>query len=395
VIKRLTVDKSFLILVLILAIVAVFVVIMANVLKTDPFLEVLNNDFIVNVVLMIEREGKPLATQIFMFYPGNARGALLDVPPETGLIIRSLNRSDRLDVLYDSQDPAKYIEEIQTLIDTELEWFIRIDEQAFIDIVDLLDGFQLFVPHAIKTQLDGNLAMLPAGSVRLDGSKTWLYANYIEPDRPEAELVARRQNLFHALLSQLKQRAAFVLHPDVFPLFEQRLHTNLSQPALEQLLSRLGSLDTERLVYQRLTGNLRLVDGTQVLFPHYDGELVRDIVKQTLNALLSEESFMDEDQVFSLEILNGTKIRGLAQRAAEVFQSFGYDVVSVDNADRQDVERTVVISREARVEQAAATVGRVIRCESVELDANGGTSSLMADFVIVLGSDFNGRYCEN
>jgi hypothetical protein len=298
-------------------------------------------------------------------------------------------------VLYDSQDPANYLKEIQSLIGSELQWFIRINEQDFIDIVDLLDGFQLFVPQAIETQFDSKLAMLPAGSVRLDGSKTWLYANYIEPDRPEAELVARRQNLFHALLSRFKQRATFVLHPDVFPLFKQRMYTNLSSQALGQLLTRLAALDTERLVYQRLTGNLRQVDGTPVLFPHYDGELVRDIVKQTLNALLSEERFMIEDEVFTLEILNGTKIRGLAQRAADIFQSFGYDVVSVANAPRQDVERTVVMSREARLEPAAATVGRVIRCGSVELDANSGTSSLMADFVIVLGSDFNGRYCEN
>lgn len=392
--NKLPFDKSILILAAILVLVSVFVLIMVNSLRTDPFLEAVDNELIVNILLIIEKDGKPLATEIFMFYPANARGALLDIPPETGLIIRSINRMDRIDALYKSDDPSAYIQEIQNLTGANLNWYITMDEKGLIDIVDLLNGFQLFVPNTLVMEYDGRKAFIPSGARILDGGKVWLYANYLEPDRPEAELVTRRQNVFHALLQRLKQQHEYVVHADVFPLFTERLSTNLSADSLRYLFGKLSRLDTERLVLQRLTGTSRVVDGTPVLFPHYDGELVRDIVKQTLNALLAADSFVVEDKVFTLEILNGTRTRGMAQRAADIFQSFGYDVVSVANANRQDVQKTTIISRHGD-SAAAETIARVIRCQNIEYQTTSGSASLAADFVVIIGQDFNGRYCDN
>ncbi len=142
---------------------------------------------------------------------------------------------------------------------------------------------------------------------------------------------------------------------------------------------------------QRVTGVYRDVDGKRLLFPHYDGELVRDIVKQTLNALANSGSSSPADKIFTLEIQNGTPIKGLAKKAAEIFQSFGYDVVSVDNADREDFEKTQVIDRFSNPD-ASKNISNVIRCRSSSQQpiAQG---EAVADFTIILGKDFNGRYC--
>ena len=71
-------------------------------------------------------------------------------------------------------------------------------------------------------------------------------------------------------------------------------------------------------------------------------------------------------------------------------QSFGYEVVSVGNAETSDVERTSVIDRYGdRV--SATSVANVIRCKIVEEEAIPSASP--ADFVIILGKDFNGRNC--
>jgi hypothetical protein len=116
-------------------------------------------------------------------------------------------------------------------------------------------------------------------------------------------------------------------------------------------------------VLQRVTGIYRDVDGKRLLFPHYDGELVRDIVKQTFNALANSGSASPADKIFTIEILNGTPTKGLAKKAAEIFQSFGYDVVSVDNADREDYDKTQVLDRFANPD-ASKNIATVIRCSS-------------------------------
>lgn len=161
---------------------------------------------------------------------------------------------------------------------------------------------------------------------------------------------------------------------------------------MRRLLSELSKLEADRIVLQRLTGAYRSVEGKQLLFPHYDGELVKDIVKQSLNALLNADATAVADKVFTLEILNGTSVRGLAQKAAEIFQSFGYEVVSVGNAPSTDESKTRVIDRYGD-RASATTMANLIKCRQVE-DENIPSAS-PADFVIILGKDFNGRNCVN
>jgi hypothetical protein len=181
-----------------------------------------------------------------------------------------------------------------------------------------------------------------------------------------------------------------MMRDDVYPAIQKLFDTNLKPESLKRLLHELGRLESDRIVLQRLTGAYRSVEGKQLLFPHYDGELVKDIVKQSLNALLNADATAIADKVFTIEILNGTPVRGMAQKTAEIFQSFGYEVVSVGNAPSIDVEKTSVVDRYGD-RGAAITVANVIRCQIVEDEAIPSASP--ADFVIILGKDFNGRNC--
>jgi anionic cell wall polymer biosynthesis LytR-Cps2A-Psr (LCP) family protein len=387
---RSLVDKSILFLVAIVAIVTIAVFVMVASLRTDPVDDAVKEERIINIAIILERDGKPASTEILLYYPGNARAAMLDIPAETGLIIKSLNRVDRIDALYDQKSPKAYLEEIERLTGAMIDWYLIIDEPSLSALADLLDGFSVFLPNRVATVLDGKPAYLPSGLVVLDGRKTLIYASYEDPETSDTEIVAKRQALYQAALRRIGERSSFIFRDDVFPAIQQRFRTNLSRESLRKLLEEFTRLDADRIVLQRLTGAYRSVEGKQLLFPHYDGELVKDIVKQSLNALLNAEATAIADKVFTLEILNGTSVRGLAQKTAEIFQSFGYEVVSVGNAPTVDVATTSIIDRYGdRV--SAVTVANVIKCRVVVDEAVPTTSP--ADFVIILGKDFNGRNC--
>lgn len=389
---RTLIDKSVLFLVLIVVLVIVSLLVLLSSLRVDPVEDAVKNELMINLALILERNGKPIATELLMYYPGNARGALLDIPVETGLIIRSLNRVDRIDVLYDPRSPKAYLEEISRLADTPIDWYLVLDEESLRDTVDLLEGLSVFIPNSVRTIQEGKPLFLPSGAVVLDGQKMLSYIRYVDVDRSEAESVARRQTVFTSLIKRIGERKDFIFRDEVFKSFARRFRSNLSKESLHHLFGELARLDTERIVLQRLTGSTRLVEGIPLLFPHYDGELVRDIVKQTLNALLNAEAIAVSDKVFTIEILNGTTTRGLAQRTAEIFQGFGYKVVSVGNASSTDIDFTKVIDR-AGDPGAASTLANVIRCTEVESELVTSRSGASADFVIILGNNFNGRYC--
>jgi anionic cell wall polymer biosynthesis LytR-Cps2A-Psr (LCP) family protein len=388
--RRITVDKSSLLLIIIIGVLVAMLVFLFFSLRTDAVDQALKSDRIFNLAVVIEKDGKPLSTEIFFFYPSNGRGALLDIPGETGLIIKSLNRVDRIDILYDKRRPQAYIDEIAGLLDTSLPYWIIMDERGLSFAVDLLEGLEMFVPA--KIDLPGPpQAFLPTGAIILDGDKTAQYAFYKDPDESDTDTMARRQKLFQSLVRRFGEKSAWITRPDVFSTFKKNMRTNLNDDSLKRLLAELSKLDADRLVLQRVTGIYRNVDDKRLLFPHYDGELVRDIVKQTLNALANSGSASPADKIFTIEILNGTPTKGLAKKAAEIFQSFGYDVVSVDNADREDYEKTLVLDRFAN-QDASKNIATVIRCSSVSQQA-AAQGEASADFTIILGKDFNGRYC--
>ncbi len=389
--KHITLDKSSIFLILIILFITACVGFLLLRLRADSLDEALKNDRILNIAIVVEKAGKPAATEIFFYYPMNQRGALLDVPAETGLILKSLNRVDRIDALYDPQSPKAYLEEVSRLIGSPLPFYIILRESGLVELVDLLDGLPLFLPNPVDAQTPYGRILLPSGSVVLDGSKISAFSSWSDPESPELERVERRQRLLQALIKRIGDRQEYVLSKTVFPEISRRMRTNIEPDALYRLVERLGGLDVDRLVTQRITGNYRSVDGSTLLFPHYDGSLVKDIVKQTLNALVNAESFAVADKVFTIEILNGTTIRGLAGKTAEIFQSFGYEVGSVDNAESQDLARTIIYDRYSNGE-AARTIGNVIRCRNV-VPGDGGRPESFADFTIVLGRDFDGRFC--
>ena len=388
--KRITIDKSTTLLFLIFGILAAMLVFLSFSLRSDAIDLAMKSDRILNIAVIIERDGKPVSTEVFFFYPTNGRGALLDLPGETGLIIKSLNRVDRIDVLYDKRRPLAYINEVSTLLDASIPYWIIMDERGLSSTVDLLEGLEVFVPS--KVELAGpNRASLPSGAIVLDGDKTAQFAFYKDPDESDQDTMGRRQKLFQSLVRRLGEKSVWITRPDVFSTFKRSMRTNLNDDSLRRLFSELAKLDADRLVLQKVTGVYRTVDGNRLLFPHYDGELVRDIVKQTLNALANSSSSSPADKIFTIEILNGTSTKGLAKKAAEIFQSFGYDVISVDNAEKEDYDETQVLDRFSNPD-AAKNIASVIRCPTTKEQALA-QGEAAADFTIILGKDFNGRYC--
>ena len=182
-----------------------------------------------------------------------------------------------------------------------------------------------------------------------------------------------------------------MLEKEQFKVFSPLLHGNVTGGNLKQLLEYLCKIDSERLVPQRLTGAVRIVDSKELLFPFRDGQQIKEIVGQTLAALASKEGTTLE-RVYALEVLNGTDVNGLARTASELYQSFGYDVIRVGNAAQTGVEHTVLIDRIGN-EAVAKIVGQVVRCENIESaqigDDHSG-SETNVDFTLILGKDFNG-----
>lgn len=388
--------KGAIFLVIILVILVGVTAFLSLSLRTDTVDESLQNESVIKVLFVMEDSNQVLFTDVFFYYPVTQHGALINILGNTGAIYESISRVDRIDAIYSELGIEAYHSEVEKLIGMKIPFYMVLHRDSFSELTDMLGGMSVFVPSPVDVKNDeGQRWLLPSGAVTLDGDKINTYLTYLKSDESDSDLQDRRQNVMTAFLTALNRNRAKMLSAKSFPVYAKKIEANLEGKNLLRLLTEISNVDAERIQPQTITGSRRVVDGKVLLFPFYDGQLIKDVAKQTATALVS----MDEHSVnrtYVLEIQNGTNVQGLARNTAVLLQGAGYDVLSTLNADRNDYEQTVIINHIGNKE-IAENLGNFIRCtniveEEVKPESEGAEVSSNVDFTIILGRDFDGRF---
>ncbi|MCX7026876.1 MAG: LCP family protein [Spirochaetes bacterium] len=360
------------------------------ILKGESLALQIKTDRPINILVIFENAGRPLSTQLLMFYPSKSKAALLDVPSNMAVILKTIKRMDRIDLSYKAGHPKNFITEVASYLDVPINGYMLFDEAGLARMVDLLDGLPLFIPSMI-IQEGKNAVRLPGGAVVLDGEKVEQYLVYKDEEESESDALARRQKLVIGLLRKLSEKSKYLSAKDSSQILASSFASDLGMAARKKLLREMSSLDADSILLQKITGMYRTVESQRLFFPFYDGELARDMLKQTLSAMSQSAVASSGGRIYTVEVLNGTTEKGLASRTADIFESFGYEVVSVGNTAKLDYAKTVIIDRYGDKE-ALASVANVIHCDKFA-DAAEYKGSIKADYSIILGTDFDGRVC--
>ncbi|MDR1576289.1 MAG: LCP family protein [Treponema sp.] len=369
-------------------------------LRGDPVGEALSGDRVLNVLFVIEQNQKPLGAYVLMYYPATGRAAIFDIPGELGLLITRINRVDRIDAVYSPGRISGFESEIEGLLGIDISFSIVLTMENLGKVVDLLEGVELFIPSPVDIRGDETV-LFPSGVTRLDGDKAAMYVRYEVPEEGRDSAVFRRQRFFLGLLKRQGEMNEVLKNPAAAKLYQSFLNTGMSRRERIRLFDEFARIDTDRTNIQSVGGNPRELSGQTLLIPFYDGSLVKEIVRQTLGALTRQTSGSSGERVFTVEVLNGTAVNGLAGRTAELLRGFGYDVISIGNADHADYEKTEIIDRSGQ-EDIAETFAEIIRCENIHVESiveeipQGDITiqdfEYRSDFTLIIGRDFDGRY---
>ncbi len=386
------IDRGLIIVGLIVLVIGGTVGVLSSQLRSDDITSIVENEAMIDILLVVDAGEELLLIEALMYHPETGKSALVTVPPNTGAIIQRLGRVDRIDTLYRSGDMEGFLNEVEKLLGTPLPFYVVIDVEGLSDLVDLIEGVEVFIAGNYGTADAASTLMLPAGNVVLDGAKVWDYLLFEEPGETEMERIERRQAFVRRLLSEIGSNADYLSHRQVTPYFVGSIESNMDRRSLLTLAESLALLDVNRGISRRVQGNERLVEiaGNRdtLLFPHFEGQWLRETVRQVRESLAADESIRAENIVISVEILNGTAVNGLARRTRELYESFGFDVVSFANAESTGIEHTVVIDRRGNV-GLAERAAEIIRANRVVSDVAPDVS---ADVTIILGRDFDGTY---
>jgi anionic cell wall polymer biosynthesis LytR-Cps2A-Psr (LCP) family protein len=390
-------DASVVLLIAIVLLFAGGIVAAVYTLRSDPVEEILYSDRVITVLYVIEKEGKPLSTFVLLYYGKTQKAAIFDVPGELWVLIRRINRYDRIDAVYESGKVSAYEAEIERLLGLDIAFTVVIGIENLGKAVDLIEGVEVFIPSKVAIYDEDNMVFFPSGICRLDGDKSKVYISYTAPSEDREMPIFRRQRFFIGFLKRQAEMHNKFNNRAILQTYLSFMQNSLNQRAKSRLLEEFEKIDMDRINIQTVGGNLREVAGKIQLVPYYDGNLVKDIVRQVLGTLTNPADDLHVDRVYTVEILNGTTVSGLAGRTAEILRGFGYDVISIGNAPHTGYENTVVIDRSG-VEGMAEYFAGIIRCKIISQETpgrenpEGNPNEYRSDFTLIIGRDFNGRY---
>jgi len=398
--RKVNVDASALLLILIGLLLAGGIAFAVFSLRSDPIEDSLAGDRVINTLFVIENGDKPLCSYVLLYYPATRRAAVFDIPGSLGLIIQRINRVDRIDTVYDPRRITPFADEIGKLLGIDISFSMVMTFENLGRITDLIEGVEIFIPSHVDEFQDGHI-LFPSGVNCLDGDKAKVYISYELPEENGELANFRRQRFFMGFIKRLGEQNQFLKNTQVSQLFQSLLKTGINQRTRIKLFDEFAGIDMDRTSIQSVSGNIREVSGQPLIFPYWDGSLIKEIVRQTLAGLVQPSENTLGDRVFTVEILNGTAVNGLAGRTAELYRGFGYDIISIGNADINDYAKTLIIDRSG-YEDMARNFGDVIRCSNFRFDSPDSANPAIdlniqnfeyrSDFTLIIGKDFNGRY---
>lgn len=359
-------------------------------IKVDKYTERMKGHYEITHGFIVHDQGQPLITILFFIHPQSKRGALYFVPENTGTIIESQDRMDRIDTLFNPEDPRPYLEKIDRMLGTTTDFYLSMDVQEFGTLIDWMGGLDVFIPQPVWQNDADPMVLLPSGSFRIDGGKIGAYLSYKSPEEREEDLINRKLSITRSFLKALSEQNTAMEKEEYFNWVYSQLNSNLDKQSFSSFITALNQIQTDRMITQRVMGKLRDVDDKMLLFPLYEERLLKEMVAQIIENLANPDINADDGLTISVEIRNGTSINGLASRTAQLYKSYGFRIASVKNADKNDYETTLILDKKENP-VAAQRAANLIRCDQV-FQSTDTTTDDTVDVIIILGKDFDGRY---
>jgi LCP family protein required for cell wall assembly len=300
--------------------------------------------------------------------------------------------------------PALAVETVEYNLGIEkIDYYVRFNFQAFIELVDRIGGIDIDVPETIHdTQYPTpdygyETFHVDAGPHHFYGEEALKYARTRHSNGGDFDRMSRQQQVIKAIFERvteadlLPQLAAQA--PEMLQILEKsvKIDPKLQLDEIIALanLARRVDMDkdvTFRVIDESCTLFATTPDEMQILIPLRDE--IRKVRDEVFGLLDNGEIAQTlEEESATISVLNGTLTAGLASTTSQFLEANGLTVAAYDNADRQDYDTSLVILNRSKPMTAEHILSVLKLPQSAVVNGNNPTADY--DIVIILGADYS------
>ncbi|MGC9520261.1 MAG: LCP family protein [Anaerolineae bacterium] len=340
--------------------------------------------------------------------PVTMEAGVLSIPRDLWVPIPGYGeyRINQAHFLGDSQNhpgggPALAVETVEYNLGVEITYYVRVNFQAFIELVDRIGGIDIVVPEPISDycyptpDYGCEELHIDAGEHHFYGDMALKYARIRHTTGGDFDRARRQQQVIEAimervtdakLLPQLASQA-----PEILEVIEGsvKVDPDLQLDEIIALANLATKVDPDAIRFRVIDETCILFaetpDESQILIPLRDK--VRDVRDEVFGLRAGADELQTvEEEAASIAILNGTLTPGLAYATMEFLEANGIAIQSYANADRQDYDTSLIILNREKPMTAMRLRSVLELPESAVV--NGANPTAEYDVVVILGEDY-------
>ncbi|PIC64468.1 transcriptional regulator [Sporosarcina sp. P13] len=190
----------------------------------------------------MEGHGRSDALIVATLNPKAKSVKLVSIPRDSYVYIPRVNYRDKIAHAHAFGGTAASIDTVESLFDIPINYYIKMNFNAFIDVVDALGGVEVEVPYERieKDENDNNAIHLMPGLQRLDGRHTLALARTRKLDS-DIERGKRQQMILQAMIKEATSIKSLTKYSDVINALGENMKTDMTS---KQMLSFIEYVKT-------------------------------------------------------------------------------------------------------------------------------------------------------
>ena len=344
--------------------------------------------------------------------PKNLTAGLISIPRDTWVEVPEygpykINQAYSLGEAYGypGGGPGILMDTAGDLLGIEIDYYAQVDFEAFVVLVDAVNGVLVDVKETILIQqnaaMKGPMKKLLPGEHVLTGNHALGYVRTRATDEGDFGRTKRQQQVLVGLQEKIFSYEILpVLIPRLPGLYRDlasHVETNLTLSQLITLAWTVRDIDprniSTRVINQPIVEAGFNDRGEYVLFPDLDKirkiwsdmqQIAATPVPEPTREITLSESVLEENARVS--ILNGTVSPGLASETAEFLIANGINVTEVGNSDNKFKDQTFVYDYSGNPYTIQLILNLMGYNQNILFHRSDPSST--ADIVIVLGADW-------
>lgn len=320
---------------------------------------------------------------VLHYEPKNNAASLISVPRD--MLIKVNKKNNKINAAYAIGGEKLIQSEIEKLIEADINYIVKIDYEGFRALVDAVGGVEMYIERNMYYDdyaQDLHIRFNKGETVLLDGKKAEEFFRWRKNNdgtgfaNGDLDRIENQHKFINKLIEKCTSPAIITNIKGILDVLPAYVKTNMSPSKIISYGLGLKDLDKSNVTTATLQGDLKTIGGASYVVYN------RNMNIETLGLLSGSEASNGtiKKKNLRINILNGTRITGLASRMSENLKTKGYSAIDTGNTQ----ERSKTIIKTNNKEMGKLIVEDLGTGTIQDLDDNPQGY----DAVILIGSDY-------